>query len=126
MVAGPDIRGRWVNQNGSTLVIEEIDDGHIIGRFESLKGRAAKDIEYPVAGLQNGELVSFLVSFTSPEENLHAITSFAGRWENGSDGVQRIHTTWILSRQFEDSDMQKPTQVWNTFLTNGDVFTRTE
>jgi len=124
MAAGPDIRGSWVNQNGSTLVIEDVNDGQIIGRFESQKGRAAKGIEYPVAGLQNGELVSFLVSFVSAEQNLHAITSFAGRWENGNDGVQRIHTTWILSRQFEDADMQKPTQVWNTFLTNGDVFTR--
>ena len=126
MVSGPDIRGTWVNQNGSTLVIEEVDDGQISGRFESQKGRSAKGVEYPVAGLQNGELVSFLVSFLSAEQNLHAITSFSGRWESDRDGIQRIHTTWILSRQFEDSEMQKPTQVWNTFLTNGDVFTRTE
>lgn len=126
MDAGPDIRGRWVNQNGSTLVIDDVDDGQIIGRFESLKGRAAKGIEYPVTGLQNGELVSFLVSFLSAEQNLHAITTFSGRWENSPDGIQQIHTTWILSRQFEDSEMQKPTQVWNTFLTNGDIFTRTE
>jgi hypothetical protein len=121
-----NINGRWVNQNGSTLVIDDVEGGHIVGRFESKKGRAAKGIEYPVAGLQNGELVSFQVSFISAEENLHAITSFAGRWESGSDGIQRIHTTWILSRQFEDNEMQKPTQVWNTFLTNGDVFTRIE
>jgi hypothetical protein len=121
-----DIVGRWVNQNGSTLVIDAVEDGHIIGRFESKKGRAAKGVEYPVAGLQNGELVSFLVSFDSPSENLHAITSFAGRWESASDGIQRIHTTWVLSRQFEDSEMQKPTHVWNTFLTNSDVFTRVE
>ena len=117
-----DIKGRWTNQNGSTLIIEDVHNGNIRGRFESKKGRAARGIEYPIVGLQNGELVSFIVSFDSEDGNLYSMTSFSGRLQVDSDGIQNIHTTWILSRQFEDAQRKKPTQTWNTFMINADVF----
>ena len=118
-----DYRGRWVNQNGSVLSIDEQVDGRIAGRFISKKGRAAKDISYPVYGVVNGELASFAVSFDDGAANLSSITSFAGRYAR-EDGAERLHTVWILARQFEDAARTKPTQVWNTFITNSDVFER--
>ncbi len=117
-----DFRGHWINQNGSTLSIVDQSGGSICGRFVSKKGRAAQGVEYPVIGCVNGELATFLVNFVSSAANLHSITSFSGRHTRGADGRERLHTVWILARQFEDDACTKPTQVWNSFVTNSDVF----
>ncbi len=121
-----DLRGRWVNQNDSVLWIEEQSGGRISGRFASAKGRAAKGATYPVHGCVNGELASFAVSFRCDDHNLSAITSFSGRYVRSSDGIERLHTLWILARQYEDEARAKPTHVWNAFITNADVFEKRE
>jgi hypothetical protein len=121
-----DLRGRWVNQNGSVLWIEAQADGRFSGRFTSRKGRAAKDKAYAVQGSVNGELASFAVDFRGVDHNLAAITSFAGRYAREGDGVERLHTVWVLARQYEDDGRTKPTQVWNSFITNSDVFEKRE
>ncbi len=118
-----DINGTWVNQNGSTVEFEVSADGKISGSYATRKGRAASGLKYPITGQQNGELVVFHVDWRDAQTNLHAITSFTGRCTT-SEGVAAIHTLWILARQFEDDAHSKPTGVWNTFLTNSDVFHR--
>ncbi len=119
-----DLRGRWINQNGSVLSIDEQSDGQVGGRFSSQKGRAAKGVAYPVRGCVSGELVSFAVNFRDHDSNLSAITSFSGRYVRGADGIERLHTVWVLARQYEDEAKTKPTQAWNSFMTNSDVFER--
>lgn len=119
-----EITGSWVNQNGSVLTIESDANGIITGEFVSTKGRAARGICYPVIGTRNHNLVSFSVNFRTSDQDLRAITTFSGRLEPGS--IPTIHTVWILSREFEDHEQTKPTHVWNTFLTNSDVFTLEE
>ena len=116
-----DITGSWVNQNGSVLTIESEEHGIVSGEFVSTKGRAARGISYPVIGTRNHNLVSFAVNFQSPDHDLRAITTFSGRLVPGS--TPTIHTLWVLAREFEDPKQTKPTHVWNTFLTNSDVFT---
>lgn len=123
-IAPIEARGRWINQNGSILEIDAPADGRLTGTFQSAKGRAAQGKAYPVTGVVNGELVSFIVSFDDGAENLCSITSFSGRLVRDRDGVERLHTVWLLARQFEDEARTKPTQAWNTFLTNADVFER--
>jgi hypothetical protein len=119
-----DLRGSWVNQNNSVLWIDQQSEGQISGRFSSQKGRAAKGVEYAVRGCVNGELASFAVNFRDGDANLSAITSFSGRYVRGADGTERLHTMWILARQYEDEAKSKPTQAWNSFITNSDVFER--
>jgi hypothetical protein len=119
-----ELRGRWENQNGSILMIDAIEGDRFTGKFQSAKGRAARGKVYPLIGIANGELVSFAVSFDDGSENLGSITSFSGRYVRDSDGSERLHTVWLLARQFEDEARTKPTQVWNTFLSNADVFRR--
>jgi hypothetical protein len=121
-----DIEGRWINQNGSTAVFDLRPDGRLAGHYVSRQGRAARDREYPLVGTINGELVAFQVDWSSPAGNLHAITSFTGRLFVDSLGRPAIHTVWVLVRQFEDAELNKPTGVWNSFLTNSDVFVRAE
>jgi hypothetical protein len=119
-----DLRGSWINQNNSVLWVDEQSDGWISGRFTSQKGRAAKGVEYAVRGCVNGELASFAVNFRNNGSNLSAIASFSGRYVRSADGIERLHTLWTLSRQFEDEAKAKPTQAWNSFITNSDVFER--
>ncbi|MCZ6618643.1 MAG: avidin/streptavidin family protein, partial [Gammaproteobacteria bacterium] len=92
--------------------------------YFSRKGRAVSGLEYPITGRQNGELVAFHVDWRDPRSNLHAITSFTGRCTIDTEGREAIHTVWVLARQFEDEACEKPTGVWNSFLTNSDVFLR--
>jgi Avidin family len=119
-----DFRGRWVNQNGSILSIDVQKERRIGGRFISTKGRAAQNISYPVDGCINGELASFIVNFASDAADLRSMTSFSGRYARGADGTERLHTVWILARQYEDDARTKPTHLWNSFVTNSDVFER--
>lgn len=119
-----ELTGDWVNQNGSCLRILEVDGGLIKGTFESKKGRAARGKEYQVVGIHNGEILCFIVNFIDQEENLHATSCFNGRIVASENGDQQIHTLWVLTRQFEDEARSKPTQVWNSFLINTDIFTR--
>jgi len=118
------IDGTWINQNGSTVTFEAADDGTISGTYVSRKGRAASGRRYPLRGLINGEVLNFLVDWQGDGHNLGAITSFSGRLAREPDGQDVIHTLWILVRQWEDSEQQKPTGPWNAFLTNADVFHR--
>ena len=119
-----DINGSWENQNGSSVEFVVDANGRISGQYRSRKGRAVAGLSYPISGSQNGELVAFQVNWRDSETNLHAITSFAGRCAVNADGCDVIHTVWVLARQFEDDTQAKPTQPWNTFLTNADVFLR--
>ena len=119
-----DINGTWVNQNGSTVAFEVDAGGKISGSYRSRKGRAASGLKYPINGRQNGELVAFQVDWHDDRTNLHAITSFTGRCASNAEGHDIIHAVWVLARQFEDDAHTKPTGVWNTFLTNSDVFLR--
>lgn len=124
MERSPTIEGTWINQNGSLLIVDRVDGGRFSGRFQSAKGRAARDRQYPVEGRQNGEIVSFLVDFEDASENLHAMSSFSGRLRRNGEGEEQIHAMWILTRQYEDEARTKPTQPWNSFLVNSDLFTR--
>lgn len=119
-----DINGTWINQNGSTVTFEVDPSGHVRGEFWSRKGRASADKGYALAGMQNGELLAFHVDWRDAGANLHSMASFACRLSVDDNGRDTIHAMWVLARQFEDEARSKPTQVWNTFMTNVDIFVR--
>ena len=107
-------------------MVEIAEGGEVTGWFESRKGRAARGQRYSVVGRANGELLSFLVDFRSDDHNLGSITSFSGRHARDADGAAQLHTVWVLARGFEDSQRTRPTQPWNSFLVNSDVFRRSD
>ncbi len=119
-----DINGTWINQNGSTVTFEADAGGDVKGEFRSRKGRAASDSGYPLSGRRNGELLAFQVDWRDGDANLHAVASFACRLAIDGNGRDTIHAMWVLARQFEDAAQTKPTEVWNTFMTNVDTFVR--
>lgn len=119
------INGLWINQNGSTLDLIE-NGGVITGTYCSRKGRAVSGKQYPISGVLNGDVLSFCVNWKDSEDNLESITSFSGRLERDSVGIKAIHTVWVLVRRWENEERTKETGMWNSFLTNSDVFERLE
>ncbi len=116
-----ELSGDWENQNGSVLSIGPVKNGAFEGAFVSAKGRAAQGRRYPVRGIVNGDLAAFAVDFAVDGDNLHAISNFTGRLDNGV-----LHTVWTLVREFEDADRTKPTEPWNAFIVNADRFEKRE
>ena len=116
------LTGTWTNQNGSALELQEGTDGGLTGRFLSRKGRAAEGVQYPVVGVRNDGVAAFFVNFHVAAANLGSITSFSGRIVE-SQPHRTLHTVWTLARDYQDSERTLPTQAWNAFLTNADVFT---
>lgn len=122
-----DLVGNWENQNGSRLRIDHVEaNGRFEGTFVSSKGRAEPGRAYPVFGVVNGEVASFTVDFGAAAQDLASITTFAVRWIRAPDGDPRLHTVWVLARQYADAGQTEPTGAWNAFLTNADVFERIE
>ena len=115
-----DLTGDWENQNGSVLRIHSVVKSLVTGIFCSAKGRAAEDQIYPVIGCLNGNLITLTVDFNNEEGNLGSIANFTGRLQGDSE----IHTIWVVARTYSDSEGKIPTELWNTFLVNQDVFTR--
>ncbi|MCY4656240.1 MAG: avidin/streptavidin family protein [Gammaproteobacteria bacterium] len=115
-----DLTGDWQNQNGSILRIQSVVKSLVTGLFRSAKGRAAEEEIYSVIGCLNGDLITLTVDFRNENGNLGSIANFTGRIEDGS----KIHTIWVLARAFSDAEGKKPTELWNTFLVNHDVFTK--
>ncbi|MBL6691362.1 MAG: hypothetical protein ISP91_13310 [Pseudomonadales bacterium] len=120
-----EITGSWINQNGSTVNLTE-KDGVLIGEYCSRKGRAVSGKTYPLAGIVNGDVLSFSVNWQDAEDNLESITSFSGRLERRGGEIKAIHTVWVLVRRWENEARTRETGAWNSFLTNSDVFTRVE
>jgi hypothetical protein len=118
-----DLGGQWRNQNGSLLHLDVAADGTLSGWFESARGRAALGRRYRLHGCALGELASFVVPFRDDGADLAAITTFTARWYEDARG-EHLHALWVLSREYEDAAQSRRTQLWNTFLTNHDVFDR--
>ena len=118
------LEGPWLNQNGSVLTLDPALGGRVTGTFESPTGRAERDRVYPVTRVVNGLFVSFVVTFDDGVDNPHSITSFSCRLLRDADGVERLHTVWMLPRTFEDEARSMPTRACNRFLVNSEVFTR--
>ena len=116
--------GTWMNQNGSTVTLHVAADGAVTGLFRSGKGRVAADQHYAVTGRCNGDLLAFQVDWQDEDANLHAITSFTGRGVVDENGDETLHTMWVLARQYEDVKGFRPTEAWNAFLTNADIWVR--
>ena len=116
--------GTWMNQNGSSVTLHVAADGAVTGHFRSGKGRVAADQHYALTGRCNGDLLAFQVDWQDEDANLHAITSFTGRGVVDESGRETLHTVWVLARQYEDVKGFRPTEAWNAFLTNADVWER--
>lgn len=113
--------GTWLNERGSVMILEQ-NGAAISGRYLTQIGndKVARK-EHAVVGLANGSTIGFVVSWPAAL----SLTSWAGRLDIDPQGIERIHTVWHLVRPASSADPSRLVEVWESFLTNSSVFTRT-
>jgi uncharacterized protein (DUF2147 family) len=112
------ISGTWKNQLGSTLVLT-VKGKNISGYYKTAVGDVNRSKRYPVVGIRDGEIISFIVLW----KDHSSITSWVGRHITASDG-ERIYTMWLMADLYRDKKLKKKREIWNSFFTNSDVFTK--
>jgi hypothetical protein len=111
------LKGQWVNELGSALIIEDVGpDGKIIGQYASSTGVDGK--VFPLTGWMNRSEenpeeinIAFMVRWTG----YGSITSWTGYCVEDEDGI-RIKTIWNLVRSGKEHD-------WERIITNSSTFT---
>jgi hypothetical protein len=111
------LKGQWVNEMGSALIIEAVQkEGKIIGQYASSTGVDGKI--FPLSGWVNQSEehpkevnISFMVQW----EGYGSITSWTG-YCLISDGGPQIKTIWNLVRSGKEYD-------WERIITNSSTFT---
>lgn len=105
-----DLRGRWRNQYGSRLLLQQEGDGAVAGTFETaLEDSIFFGETLRLSGVQAGNALAF--SFGFERDGVSAVCSFTGRLER-----ERLETVWHVVTT------AKP---WpHAIITNADTFER--
>lgn len=111
------MEGRWINDLGSVLVIDQVgENGSIIGKYASSTGVDGKI--FPLLGWVNTSEEhpdEVNISFTVRWEGYGSITSWTGYCLDQPEGGSSIKTMWNLVR----SGKEFP---WERILTNSSTF----
>jgi len=121
--AKPDcssIKGEWVNEKGSLMLLEKIDykTGQISGSYRSSSGTEGQ--KFPLIGWINrlpvieGKDNALVISMTVRWGKYGSITSWIGTCMSSKNG-DYIETLWNLARSNSD-------YVWDHIITNKAVF----
>lgn len=89
----PSVAGTWMNDHGSTLVIQSIGpDGAVTGTYaSSAPGYKCAGVAFPIAGWMDGSRLSYTVRWRNAEVDCASITSWTGYFNEGRLGVE-----WVL------------------------------
>ncbi len=90
----PSIAGTWVNDHGSTLVIQSIGaDGSVTGTYaSSTPGYKCAGVAFPLVGWMDGSRISYTVRWKNASVDCTSITSWTGYFNEGRLGVE-----WVLT-----------------------------
>jgi hypothetical protein len=107
------IAGTYENERGSVLVLHSDGTGRLTGTFSSGVGAVDKAARFDVVGVENGDVVGFVVSFGG--------ASSVGAWTGQLMGDE-LHLLWHLAKNVEDADEKMG--LWSSIRTNADIFRR--
>lgn len=111
--------GRWRNQHGSELNIEQVQNGKIRGTFKTGVGAHEPDEEYELTGFVSGPLITFSVNFGK----FNSLTSWTGQHAR-PNGEDKIETMWHLARILPEKSEKDC--LWAGIWTGADTFERSE
>jgi len=85
--------GTWVNDHGSTLVIQSVGaDGSVAGTYaNSAPGYKCAGVSFPIVGWTDGARISYTVRWRDASVDCASITSWTGYFNDG-----RLAVEWVL------------------------------
>jgi hypothetical protein len=120
--------GKWLGNDGGGLEIISINNGHMIGRYQTKVGLPKADAWFPAYGATDGVLIGFSVLWKNDTEQHDSLTSWTGRHLDAgvADGLgdrarERIEMQWHLARLYRDDKGGEPYPMWEMFLANHGV-----
>ncbi len=108
------VAGIYDNERGSVLELISDGHGHLTGTFSSGVGNVETTKRFDVVGVENGDVVAFVVTFGSTAGSV-------GAWTGQLVGDE-LHTLWHLAKDVADADEKMG--LWSSVRTNADVFRR--
>lgn len=117
------LEGTWYNELGSTLVVEQVSDGTIVGSYQTaVSSSGCARGAYPLLGKTDvdsgGQTVGFSVTWLNAESpSCNSTTSWVGQYQM-VDGVEQLPSIWILVMKTDPEDE------WASTLVGEDLFTR--
>lgn len=115
-----DITGRWYNELGSTLLIQEVQNGIVQGLYSTVvSSHGCAEGVFVVSGVTDtdsgGQAVAFSVAWQNGRCSCKSVTAWSGQIVD-----DHISAFWLLTQETE------PTQNWQSTIIGQDVFTRSQ
>lgn len=115
-----DITGQWYSELGSSLLIQEVQNGYVQGVYSTaVSSQGCAQGDFSVVGVTDtdsgGQAVAFSVAWKNGQSSCKSVTAWSGQVVD----VQ-ISAFWLLTQETD------PTQNWQSTIIGQDVFTRTQ
>ena len=111
------LRGKWKNRLGSTMDLE-VRSNRIRGTYKTAVGAPEDSEGFPVLGVVNGDLLSFIVDW----KEHGSVTAWVGQHTTDKDGKERIETMWHLALNV--AEPEEGQSLWGSVLTGQNTFTK--
>lgn len=115
-----DITGQWYNELGSTLLIQEVQNGYVQGIYSTaVSSQGCAQGDFSVVGVTDtdsgGQAVAFSVVWNNDQSSCKSVTAWSGQVVD-----DQISAFWLLTLETD------PTQNWQSTMIGQDVFTRSQ
>lgn len=115
--ANINFSGKWKNELGSTMEINQDSSGLLIGLYSTAVGQPTNIEVFPLSGLASGDLIGFTVNFGK----YGSLTSWTGQMTQDST-EDKIYMLWHMAVNVEDHEETK--KIWGSVWTGYNNFIR--
>lgn len=113
-----DITGQWYNELGSSLLIQEVQNGYVQGIYSTaVSSQGCAQGNFSVFGVTDtdsgGQALAFSVVWQNDQSDCKSVTAWSGQVVDG-----QISAFWLLTQETNSADS------WLSTMIGQDVFGR--
>ena len=112
-----NLSGEWTNRLGSTMNLKT-NGSKVTGTYRTAVGAPQESKEFPVIGVVNGDLLSFIVDW----KEYGSVTAWVGQHTTGEKGTERIEAMWHLALNV--AERQEEQSLWGSVMTGQNIFVK--